>query len=411
MGGISHHTNKNFWHAGVQDSNQGGDEMRGKRRGFTLVELLVVIAIIGVLVALLLPAIQAAREAARRSSCTNNLKQFGLALQNYHSSLKTFPPGGCILDAKNISGTLYSSFHAMLLPFFEEVSLRNLYNNSTDWQHQTFPLDANLNAVIPATVIPVFACPSSTGDNPYEDRVLNEVFLIAVTGSYIAGQKWGVTHYGCCKGVTDAWCLPVGFNSPASVPGGVPKEERGMFDLNWGVPIRKVTDGLSRTIALGEISHGPAWLLSKDPASTPLAMRTTLAGTSQLGQPYTAWAPWVACEVSFKTLNQLIQLYEAGIYGCTLEPINKYPVTMGQADDTQVNNCNKSQKDARDSADPMNLAGGPHLSPNFRSDHSGGAHFLFADGSVHFLLDSIDMLTYQRLSTMAGGETVVIPGE
>jgi prepilin-type processing-associated H-X9-DG protein len=84
---------------------------------------------------------------------------------------------------------------------------------------------------------------------------------------------------------------------------------------------------------------------------------------------------------------------------------------MGQADDTQVNNCNKSQRDARDSADPNNLAGGPHLSPNFRSDHSGGAHFLFADGSVHFLLDSIDMPTYQRLSTMAGDETVVIPGE
>jgi prepilin-type N-terminal cleavage/methylation domain-containing protein/prepilin-type processing-associated H-X9-DG protein len=391
--------------------------MAAKRRGFTLVELLVVIAIIGVLVALLLPAIQAAREAARRSSCTNNLKQFGLALQNYHSALNTFPPGGCITSAAEISGTLYSSFHTMLLPFFEEVSLTNLYNNTTDWQHQTFPTDPNSpdpaipNAVIPATVIPVFACPSSTGDNPYEDRMLNEIFLIGVPNSYKLHQKWGVTNYGCCKGVTDAWCLPLGFNSPGIVIGGVPKEERGMFDLNWGVPIRRVSDGLSRTIAVGEISHGPAWLLSKDPASTPLTMRTTLAGTSQLGQPYIAWAPWVACEVSFKTLNQLIQLYEAGIYACTLEPINKYPVTMGQADDSAVHNCVKSQRDARDGADPNNQAGGPHLTPNFRSDHSSGAHFLFADGSVHFLLDSIDMSTYQRLSTMAGDDPAAIPGE
>jgi len=95
--------------------------MASKRRGFTLVELLVVIAIIGVLVALLLPAIQAAREAARRSSCTNNMKQFGVALHNYHDSLKTFPPGG-VNTISNV-GKILMSPHAMLLPFFEEEGL------------------------------------------------------------------------------------------------------------------------------------------------------------------------------------------------------------------------------------------------------------------------------------------------
>src|SRR5471030_2714113 len=105
-----------------------------KSRAFTLVELLVVIAIIGVLVALLLPAIQAAREAARRSSCTNNLKQFGIALHNYHDSLKTFPPGG-IVNPANI-GTIFASAHAMLLPYFEETGLKGLYDSKQHWALQ-----------------------------------------------------------------------------------------------------------------------------------------------------------------------------------------------------------------------------------------------------------------------------------
>src|SRR5262245_5819495 len=94
---------------------------RRTRRAFTLVELLVVIAIIGVLVALLLPAIQAAREAARRANCVSNMKQFGIALQNYHDNLKTFPPGGC--NRGQNPGTIFCSPHAMLLPYFEEASL------------------------------------------------------------------------------------------------------------------------------------------------------------------------------------------------------------------------------------------------------------------------------------------------
>src|SRR5450432_159842 len=89
-----------------------------KSRAFTLVELLVVIAIIGVLVALLLPAIQAAREAARRSACTNNMKQYGIALQNYHDSLKTFPPLGA---ANLLTGdTFKASACVLLMPYFEE---------------------------------------------------------------------------------------------------------------------------------------------------------------------------------------------------------------------------------------------------------------------------------------------------
>ena len=116
--------------------------MTGRKRGFTLVELLVVIAIIGVLVALLLPAIQAAREAARRSKCTSNMKNFGIALQTYHDSLKTFPPGGCMTAGANYTDNkLYSSLHTMLLPYFEEEVLKSLYDSKRDWQHQNQILD------------------------------------------------------------------------------------------------------------------------------------------------------------------------------------------------------------------------------------------------------------------------------
>src|SRR6476659_8350371 len=129
--------------------------MADKRKAFTLVELLVVIAIIGVLVALLLPAIQAAREAARRSSCTNNLKQFGIALHNYHDTLKTFPAGGCSTLPPASLDDIYSGSHALLLPYFEEKSLANLYDNKKPWMRQ--------DPKVPATVIPVFFCPSCGG--------------------------------------------------------------------------------------------------------------------------------------------------------------------------------------------------------------------------------------------------------
>ncbi len=209
--------------------------MRAKNRGFTLVELLVVIAIIGVLVALLLPAIQAAREAARRANCVSNLKQLGIAIQNYHDSLKTFPPGavmprinpGTSTTTEFKDNAIYAGFHTLILPYMEEESLKNLYNPATDWQHQT-----QLSAVgnpyfytIPATVIPVYNCPSAGGENPKGDDVLIGALTAGVTNSYKAGQLFGTNNYIVCKGITDAWTIN---------PDKVPNTYRGMFDINFG---------------------------------------------------------------------------------------------------------------------------------------------------------------------------------
>ncbi len=383
------------------------------RRAFTLVELLVVIAIIGVLVALLLPAIQAAREAARRSSCVNNMKQFGIALANYHNALKTLPPGGC----NNISnvGKIMMSPHAMLLPYFEEENLKNIYNLKAAWYYQTHLQDANGYSIVFQTVIPVFACPSSGGDNPVVDRLLNEQVFGPLGISVPSDQPFGITNYAFCKGVTDAFCFP-----PFSNNNRAPyRSERGIFDFNWAVPLRKITDGTSNTIAVGEAAHGPNWPLSKTTGPNP--DRTTPAGTDNYGMMRTAYQFWIASEPSYKDLTAIVPALQFGsVMGCTLEPLNKNPVTPAWANTdalleaTQNGACRKSLPGALGTKNPTSCTSagsgcGSHTTPNFRSDHSGGGNFLFADGSVHYLNEDIDMLTYQQLSTMFGNEIAEIP--
>jgi len=386
-----------------------------RSRAFTLVELLVVIAIIGVLVALLLPAIQAAREAARRSACTNNIKQFGLAMQNYADTLKTFPSGGCV-DPNNI-GKIYSSPHAMMLAYFEEASLKGLYNSQTDWQGQL--------TQVRASRIPVFVCPSSGSENPVEDKLLNSVLGEPTNGTYL----YGITTYAFCKGVSDQWCFPTppGGKPGPPVPGGaplVPYWARGMFDFNFACPIRKLADGTSKTIAMGEAAAGPAWpvaglMTSNNNPDSTVASNTkrdmngyTPGGVDGFGQPRLAYQAWIVSEPGFDTVGAM-KLFVANVMACTLEPLNKFPVTNAAADISSggIANCMTSLAPAVGT----NLQGyawnspGKGVTPNFRSDHSGGGNFLFADGSVHFFTDDIDMLLYQNMSTIAGNEVVTLP--
>ncbi len=378
-------------------------------------ELLVVIAIIGVLVALLLPAIQAAREAARRASCTNNLKQFGIALHNYHDTLKTFPPGGVVRRSKDLVGGsapdgVFAGAHAMLLPYFEEEGLRGLYDMSQDWWHQ--------RPEVVATTIPVFACPSASGKNPLLDQLLEAIWI---SGSvYNDYRELGITNYAFSKGVTDAYCLAPGNKPPGpDVNRGVPANERGMFDFNWAVGAKRVSDGLSNTIAMGEAAHGPAWPVSDcKPSDTIWSgtfpnftydnQRTSLPGHDSYGQIRNCWQAWVAPQPSFKWLNEILFVHVGNTMACTLEPINKWPPTQAQHDDNRHSDCRKSQPGAPGTRGP-GTSGGQHVAPNFRSDHPGGPNFLLADGSVHFLREDISLLLYQQLSTMQGNELVSPP--
>jgi prepilin-type N-terminal cleavage/methylation domain-containing protein/prepilin-type processing-associated H-X9-DG protein len=404
-----------------------------KTRAFTLVELLVVIAIIGVLVALLLPAIQAAREAARRSSCTNNMKQHGIALHNYHDTLKVFPCSGIAKVAESMhKGEMYASGQAMMLPFFEEEGLKGVYNSKAIWWAQ--------NTDVVAKVIPVFACPSSGQENPIYDKTLKLLFNagVSVMGVQNMYNTFGMTNYVFCKGVSDAWCLQAKGAPPISGTGAntsVPWNDRGMFDVNFAINARKINDGLSNTFAMGEGACGPNWPLdcptSGNYAGLPNGglnyntMTGQLTDVRNVRSPYTdsqsqlrtAENAWVAPQVPWTDLQGSgAGLYTAANVACTLEPINKQPVTNGFVDKSNEQSCVKSGVSAPGTritgpGFAANGPGGTHSTPNFRSDHAGGCNFLMADGAVRYIAETIDMLTYQQLSTINGGEVVTLPSE
>lgn len=211
------------------------------RRGFTLIELLVVIAIIAILVAILLPAVQQAREAARRSQCKNNLKQIGLALHNYHGVYKTFPPG-CV-DANrattsptgadaNTNGLGWATF---LLPYMEETSLYENVSQETDgfahmWQDAND--DGSINDPIPSasTIVSAFICPSDPMGGLNTDKQAN-------------GTAFGKSNYVAVAG--DRAVQTNGAGNPQGA-------RNGMFFENSSRKIRDITDGASNVFFVTE---------------------------------------------------------------------------------------------------------------------------------------------------------------
>jgi prepilin-type N-terminal cleavage/methylation domain-containing protein/prepilin-type processing-associated H-X9-DG protein len=326
------------------------------RRGFTLIELLVVIAIIAVLIALLLPAVQAAREAARRSNCVNNLKQLALASMNYHDVNNVFPtqigfpPTG--LTNGYGPGTQYDtrvSWLLQILPQMEQTPLYNAYNFN-----YFSPTDSVWNSVRNTTVlytkVATFICPSYAGDSTQiqqGDYSSNVGLAPLVTGPV------AITNYKGNLGdnMTNQYStflpgftqgIPNFYGDPSS--GTTQPTARGMF---WrgtmAVGMNSVVDGTSNTLLAGD--------------AMPMDKSFLIA-------PFTSWAD----------SNQAVAV--------TSIPLNwKYTVTS-----IQVTSVDSSY--------------------SFRSNHSGGANFAFADGSVHFLKDSISAVAFRSLSTRAGGEVL-----
>jgi prepilin-type N-terminal cleavage/methylation domain-containing protein/prepilin-type processing-associated H-X9-DG protein len=284
-----------------------------KPRGFTLVELLTVITIIGVLVALLLPAIQGAREAARRTSCRNNLRQIGIALHGYHGVHGFFPPA-YLGDVNTWTGPHWS-WSTFLLPYLEQQPLYDVLGVTT----QVFGYGATFAPPCPATQTPlsVFVCPSDNGP------ALNASKGLHAKSNYRAVE---------------------GSQGTTTVTYDLLGSENGVFYLNSCISIAAITDGTSNTLAIGECSLDPS------------------------GQTYVGalWAGMRGMDGGFIYISD----------------------TMWWID-----------------SDPLYCIDGQAVQA-FSSRHLGGAHFVFADGSVHFLQASIDGQTLEALAGRNDGQLI-----
>ncbi|GAB5404146.1 MAG: DUF1559 domain-containing protein [Aureliella sp.] len=334
------------------------------RRAFTLVELLVVIAIIGILVGLLLPAVQAAREAARRMSCQNNVKNIVLSMHNYETAHKTFPFGSTARFGSALPTTnMYSSAFAATLPFIEQGNLQNLINFALPWEQQT--------PQVASTPVPIFFCPSDSGENPAEDPAFGA--LTQQLGLPIGG-RFGATTYALSKGPNFRWS-----NRPKS------HMNRGMFDIGRGSKHGSLTDGTSNTICIGEAATGPNWTVCEGQG----CIDSPVTGPTGLVAAFQAWLIPQPNSTTYKGAGLPAR---TSIFATSADPLNKLPVTETLVDDAGFTHAN---------ADADSTS-------NFRSNHTGGSNFGMADGSVQFLAQGIDLPMFQALTTIQGGEVASI---
>ena len=332
-----------------------------KRRAFTLVELLVVIAIIGILIALLLPAVQAAREAARRSQCTNNLKQLDLGLHNYHDTYRTFPRFA-FRSAASTSHWHGYSVHVRLLPFIEQEPLWDEIVTAS----QNFGLSGHsINSTHQHARVSAYLCPS---DVEYPDA------------------NWTSNcNYPVCAGPNLVWSIST-------------DRQNGIFRRDLETNMAAITDGTSNTILVGEQLVGDANTGTYN-ADTDVVRGIAWSATNQSTQqgPITAadlTTYGTACAAG--TSNHTGGMGSAWLRPVmfftvfnTLAPPNwEYPTCMA------CSGCS-----AGDSVGVYPA----------KSRHPGGANHGLADGSVRFLSETIDLDLYQGLGSRNGGEVVSIP--
>jgi prepilin-type N-terminal cleavage/methylation domain-containing protein len=328
-----------------------------KRTAFTLVELLVVIAVIGVLVALLLPAVQAAREAGRRASCLNNLRQLGLALHNYEGVHKRFPPATNTLGG---AATQPWSAQAFLLPFQEGDSTYSLMDFSVGYHHGVNKANYPPNGVA-ATRPALLLCPSDPNDRQRLDAS-------------------GVPeHYPLCYGMNVGMYM---IWDPAR-----PADGGGAFAVNGRFGPAAFTDGLSNTLALAEVKAftpriHDATLPPNPPASPGDVSGSVSGGAWSATNGHTEWVCGRSIHTGFTT---------------TFPPNTKVLHSVGgQAYDFDV--CSR-----REGSNQTDITYGVITS---RSYHPGIVNVLLMDGSARAVSSNVDLPTWRALGTRSGGEVV-----